>query len=154
MKEKILRLDSPEAVPVFLKFRQFNKYILRTNFWMHTKCGFAFRFSGAFLPASDFPVLPYSVFFQVASKSVGFHVRFAEVARGGVRVVQSVGTVAYERNKKSLLDEVFKLAYTQQFKNKDISEGGSKGIILLDKATTLLEAQQRTPTAFKAYVDK
>lgn len=154
LKAKILRLDSSEAVPVFLKFRQFNKHILRTNFWMPTKCGFSFRFSGEFLPASDFPVLPYSVFFQVASKSVGFHVRFADVARGGVRVVQSVGTVAYERNRKSVLDEVFKLAFTQQFKNKDISEGGSKGIILLNKALTLKEAQLLTPMAFKAYVDK
>ncbi|KAL8428502.1 hypothetical protein ACSSS7_007197 [Eimeria intestinalis] len=153
LKEKILRLDSSEAVPVFLKFRQFNQHILRTNFWMHLKCGFAFRFSGTFLPASDYPVLPYSVFFQIASKSVGFHVRFADVARGGVRVVQSVGTVAYERNKKTVLDEVFKLAFTQQFKNKDISEGGSKGIILLNKARTLHEAQQLTPMAFKAYVD-
>ncbi|KAL8432302.1 hypothetical protein Efla_000886 [Eimeria flavescens] len=153
LKEKILRLDSSEAVPVFLKFRQFNKHVLRTNFWMHTKCGFAFRFSGEFLPASDYPVLPYSVFFQIASKSVGFHVRFADVARGGVRVVQSVGTVAYERNKKTVLDEVFKLAFTQQFKNKDISEGGSKGIILLNKAHNLKEAQQLTPMAFKAYVD-
>ncbi|XP_026193662.1 glutamate dehydrogenase 2 [Cyclospora cayetanensis] len=153
LKEKILRLDSSEAVPVFLKFRLFNQHILRTNFWMNSKCGFAFRFSGAFLPASDFPVLPYSVFFQVASKSVGFHVRFADVARGGVRVVQSVGTVAYERNKRTVLDEVFKLAFTQQFKNKDISEGGSKGIILLNKAKTLPEAQLLTPMAFKAYVD-
>ncbi|KAL8271215.1 hypothetical protein Esti_004876 [Eimeria stiedai] len=153
LKEKILRLDSSEAVPVFLKFRQFNKHILRTNFFMHLKCGFAFRLSGTFLPASDYPVLPYSVFFQIASKSVGFHVRFADVARGGVRVVQSVGTVAYERNKKTVLDEVFKLAFTQQFKNKDISEGGSKGIILLNKARTLHEAQQLTPMAFKAYVD-
>ena len=121
---------------------------------MPFKQGFAFRIRGSTLPSSDFPSTPCPIFFQIGGLAVGLHIRFAEVSRGGVRLVFSVGTAAHETNRRSLLDEAYKLAFTQQFKNKDISEGGSKGIILLNKTQTLAEAKRQAPLAFKAYIDK
>lgn len=154
LRRQILSLDSPEAVPVFLKFLQFNRHILKTNFYIPLKIGLGFRLSPDYLSAADFNPKPYAVYMQISCCAIGFHFRCTDVARGGVRVLQSVGVCAYDRNKRNCVDEVFNLAFTQQFKNKDISEGGSKGIVLLNKASDLSEAQRLTPLGFKAYVDK
>ena len=54
---------------------------------------------------------------------VGFHTRFRDVARGGIRLVMSRDVAAYERNFATLFDECYNLSYTQQNKNKDIPEG-------------------------------
>ena len=54
---------------------------------------------------------------------MGFHTRFRDVARGGIRLVLSRDGAAYERNFATLFDECYNLAYTQQNKNKDIPEG-------------------------------
>lgn len=75
--------------------------------------------------------------FQVGAQFQGFHVRFADVSRGGIRVVQSFSHQAYEHNRQHAFDECYKLAHTQNFKNKDIPEGGSKGVILLEKSESL-----------------
>jgi NAD-specific glutamate dehydrogenase len=56
----------------------------------------------------------------------GFHVRFRDISRGGVRVILS-HEENYERNRSSQFQENYNLAYTQKLKNKDIPESGSKG---------------------------
>jgi glutamate dehydrogenase len=47
-----------------------------------------------------------------------------------------------------MFDESYGLAHTQQFKNKDIPEGGSKGVILLDA-----QHQDKGRLAFEKYID-
>lgn len=47
-----------------------------------------------------------------------------------------------------MFDENYNLANTQQRKNKDIPEGGSKGVILLD-----VHHQDKTRVAFEKYID-
>lgn len=54
----------------------------------------------------------------------------------------------YSINARSLFDENYNLANTQQRKNKDIPEGGSKGVILLD-----VDHQDKTRVAFEKYID-
>ena len=56
---------------------------------------------------------------------MGFHTRFRDVARGGIRLVLSRDKAMYERNFATLFDECYNLAYTQQNKNKDIPEGAN-----------------------------
>lgn len=153
LKREIQRLDSPDAPPILLLFRMFTASILRTNFWKDVKQALTFRMLPTFLPAADYPDRPFAVLFTVGPRFMGFHVRFAAVARGGVRVVQSFTTQSYQRNKETAFDEVYKLANTQNLKNKDIPEGGSKGVILLDRTDTHQEAQKLTQSAFKAYID-
>jgi glutamate dehydrogenase len=51
-------------------------------------------------------------------------------------------------NVRSVFDENYNLANTQQRKNKDIPEGGSKGVILLDA-----EHQDKPTVAFQKYID-
>jgi glutamate dehydrogenase len=75
-------------------------------------------------------------------------VRFRDVARGGIRIIKSRNTEAYSINQRTLFDENYALAATQQRKNKDIPEGGSKGTILLD-----MDQQDKPRVAFEKYVD-
>ncbi|KAF8820818.1 glutamate/leucine/phenylalanine/valine dehydrogenase family protein, partial [Cardiosporidium cionae] len=106
-----------------------------------------------FLPESDFLLLPYAVMLFVALDFVGFHVRFSDVARGGIRVVRSFTKQMYELNRQTAFDEVYKLGSTQHYKNKDLPEGGSKGVILLNKTDTLHAAENLTQAAFMTYTD-
>ena len=61
----------------------------------------------------------------------GFHIRFKDLSRGGLRTVypEQVEQMVQERN--NVFTECYNLAFTQHKKNKDIPEGGSKGIIFL-----------------------
>jgi glutamate dehydrogenase len=62
----------------------------------------------------------------------GFHIRFKDLSRGGLRTVypEHLDQIAHERN--NVFTECYNLALTQHMKNKDIPEGGSKGIIFLN----------------------
>jgi glutamate dehydrogenase len=82
------------------------------------------------------------------SESRGFHLRFRDIARGGIRIVKSRNKEAYSINARSMFDENYGLANTQQRKNKDIPEGGSKGVILLDA-----KQQDKGSVAFEKYID-
>lgn len=88
------------------------------------------------------------MFLVISSEFRGFHLRFKDVARGGIRIVKSRNQEAYNINARSLFDENYNLANTQQRKNKDIPEGGSKGVILLD-----MDHQDKTKVAFEKYID-
>lgn len=126
----------------------FNASILKTNFFISTKVALSFRLQPDFLPASEYPDKPYGMFFIVGSDFRGFHIRFRDISRGGIRIVRSRNLDAYLVNAMNLFDENYNLANTQQRKNKDIPEGGSKGVILLDPT-----AQDRAKACFDKYID-
>lgn len=88
------------------------------------------------------------MFLVIGSEFRGFHLRFRDIARGGIRIVKSRSKEAYNINARSLFDENYNLANTQQRKNKDIPEGGSKGVILLD-----VRHQDKQRGAFEKYID-
>lgn len=133
---------------VFKAFKVFNDSILKTNFFTTTKIGISFRLRGDFLPASEYPQPLYGIFLVVAAEFRAFHLRFKDVARGGIRIVKSRSREAYTLNARSLFDENYQLAATQSRKNKDIPEGGSKGVILLD-----YQHQDKARISFEKYID-
>jgi glutamate dehydrogenase len=94
----------------------FNKHVLKTNFYQPTKVALSFRLKPDFLPQIEYPLTPFGIFFVVGSDFRGFHVRFKDVARGGVRVVRSRGREDYAKNARTLFDEAYALASTQQKK--------------------------------------
>ncbi|MHC4246443.1 MAG: NAD-glutamate dehydrogenase domain-containing protein, partial [Planctomycetota bacterium] len=94
--------------------------------------GFAVRLDPEFLRNDDRPALPYGVFFVHGRGFDGFHVRFQDIARGGLRVVMPRSEAQHGREAERLYDEVYGLAFAQQLKNKDIPEGGAKAAILLE----------------------
>ncbi len=129
-------------------FLTFNKMILKTNFFNTHKICSAYRLDSSFLNKVDFPEKPYGIFFVVGRQFLGFHIRFRDIARGGIRIVRSRNLSEYSRNKDTIFMENYNLALTQQKKNKDIPEGGSKGTILLN-----IDNQDEGDRAFKDYVD-
>jgi len=133
---------------VFESLLTFNKHVLKTNFYQPTKVALSFRLNPAFLPEIEYPIALFGMFLVIGSEFRGFHLRFQDVARGGIRIVKSQNRESFSINCKTLFDENYNLAATQQRKNKDIPEGGSKGTILLDP-----ERQDRAKIAFEKYVD-
>jgi glutamate dehydrogenase len=129
-------------------FRIFNNCVLKTNFFTPTKVAISFRLNPVFLPPSEYPQPLYGMFLVIGSEFRGFHLRFRDIARGGIRIVKSRSQEAYSINARSLFDENYNLANTQQRKNKDIPEGGSKGVVLLDFAH-----QDKARGAFEKYID-
>lgn len=150
--EKILSRECAQNDHHMLVLRAlyvFNKSILKTNFYTSTKVALSFRLDPSFLPQSEYPETPFGMFFVVGSEFRGFHIRFRDIARGGIRIVRSRSNDAYNVNVRNLFDENYNLASTQQRKNKDIPEGGSKGVILLDPGS----AQDRPQANFEKYID-
>jgi glutamate dehydrogenase len=150
IREKVRRtVCNPHEQLVFETVLVFNRHILKTNFYQATKVALSFRLDASFLPTGEYPQRPYGMFLVVGGEFRGFHVRFQDVARGGIRIIRSRNREAYSINQRTLFDETYALAATQERKNKDIPEGGSKGTLLLDAGA----AQERARVAFEKYVD-
>ncbi|KAH8924623.1 NAD-dependent glutamate dehydrogenase [Atractiella rhizophila] len=147
LSTRIQRLTTNKHhIAVLQSFLVFNSAVLKTNFYTPTKVALSFRLDCSFLPTEEYPITPFGLFFVVGSDFRGFHLRFKDVARGGIRIVRSRNTETYSINQRNLFDENYSLASTQALKNKDIPEGGSKGTILPD-----LDATPRL--CFEKYVD-
>ena len=126
----------------------FNKAILKTNFFKPRKSTLAYRLNADFVADSNlFDTVPYGVFLVLSNDFQAFHVRFRNVARGGIRLIPSRDEVAYQNNLDGQFAENYNLADTQNLKNKDIPEFGSKGTILLDR-----HAQTHGIAAFRKYI--
>ena len=130
-------------------FFLFNNVVLKTNFYKRNKTSLAFRLDAEkFLDPIEYTQKPYGIFMILGKEFRGFHVRFRDISRGGIRIVKSRDPENYNKNSDFIFDENYNLAFTQQLKNKDIPEGGSKGAILLN-----LEFQDKGEAAFEKYVD-
>ena len=128
-------------------FLTFNSKLLKTNFWKSDKAALSFSLDASFVEAASYPENPYIIFFVLTEEFQGFHVRFRDVSRGGIRVIKSANKTTFIKNLEGQFSENYDLALTQNRKNKDIPEYGSKGTILLHK-----EAQENVHLAFKKYV--
>lgn len=116
----------------------FIEHTLKTNFYRKNKTSLGFRLDPRylnFLPYDSekkFPILPFGIFYIKGMQFIGFHIRFKDLARGGLRTVtpERLEQVVAERN--NIFMECYNLAFTQQKKNKDIPEGGAKAVILVE----------------------
>ena len=122
---------------------RFVEFTLKTNFYRNNKDALCYRLDPEYLDhvpfdrKSRFPELPYAIFFMKGMHFIGFHIRFKDLSRGGLRTVfpKKLEQMVVERN--YVFSECYNLAYTQQKKNKDIPEGGSKGVIFLEPSGQL-----------------
>lgn len=113
------------------------EYTLKTNAYRLNFTGLSFRLDPKYLDeipfdrSKKFPELPFAIFFIKGMHYFGYHIRFRDLARGGLRTVfpEQKERMIYERN--TIFTECYNLAYTQHLKNKDIPEGGAKGLIFL-----------------------
>lgn len=139
---------SPVDQEILRTLLNFNRYILKTNFYKSDKTALAFRLNPEFLKDCDYSVIPYGLFLVIGAEFRGFHVRFDDVARGGIRLIKSRNKQLWQRNAEGLFDENYNLAYTQTLKNKDIPESGSKGTVFLS-----VDHQDKDESAFRKYID-
>ena len=79
----------------------FNKAVLKTNFYQPTKVAVSFRLNPSFLSKYEYPVGLYGMFLIIGSEFRGFHLRFRDVARGGIRIVKSRSKEAYSMNART-----------------------------------------------------
>lgn len=115
----------------------FISHTLKTNFYRLNYTALSFRLDPKYLNEipfdriKKFPELPYAIFFIKGMAFFGFHIRFKDLARGGLRTIypDQVDQMIEERN--HVFTECYHLAWTQHKKNKDIPEGGAKGLIFL-----------------------
>ncbi len=148
--KKEIALTAPTEIDrdILLSVCSFIQAIRKTNFYVKEKTSIAYMYDPSFLNKVDYPVTPYGIFHIIAAEMRGFHVRFRDIARGGIRIVRSSNLQNYLTNSDFIFDENYNLALTQQHKNKDIPEGGSKGTILLRWGY-----QHCAEEAFKKYID-
>ncbi|QRV92303.1 glutamate dehydrogenase (NAD+) [Ceratobasidium sp. AG-Ba] len=139
-------VPNKQELQVLESFLVFNKHVLKTNFYQPTKVALSFRLKPSFLPEVEYPKQPFGMFFVIGSEFRGFHLRFRDVARGGIRIVRSRNKENYSINQRMLFDENYALAATQTLKNKDIPESGAKGTILPSLGAP-------TELCFQKYVD-
>lgn len=132
------------------------RHTLKTNFFVKDKQAFAFRLDPAYLaelgPAftSDLPsATPFRVTFFFTRYAFGYHIGFSDIARGGWRTVICRSDDDFLTNASTIFRENFVLAHTQHFKNKDIYEGGSKLVMLMD--ASMLEKEERPQETLRLY---
>ncbi len=147
-KDMMRRLPTDTDREIFNAVVTFIKVIQRTNFYKEEKTSISFMYDTGFLNKVDYPETPFGIFHVIGMEFRGYHIRFRDIARGGIRIVRSSDYQNYINNSDFIFDENYNLALTQQKKNKDIPEGGSKGTILIRWGYN-----GKAETAFKKYIN-
>lgn len=122
---------------ILLQGMNFVHHTLKSNFYQKNKTALCFRLDPLYLEYApferkkNFPELPFAIFFMKGMHFLGFHIRFKDLSRGGLRTIfpEKKEKIFTERN--TVFSECYNLAYTQHKKNKDIPEGGAKAVIFL-----------------------
>ena len=116
---------------ILLESINFIDHTLKTNYFLPTKTGLAFRLEPEALNPKYYPLRPFGIFFLVGKDYRFFHLRWKDISRGGLRVVMPRNSSDFDYALAGLFDEVYGLSHAQQLKNKDIPEGGSKAVLVL-----------------------
>jgi len=135
----------------------FIRHTLKTNAFVTEKQALAFRLDPAYLAelgpefTADLPAgSPFRITFFFSRAGFGYHIGFSEIARGGWRTVIARSQDDLVTSANTLFRETFVLAHTQHAKNKDIYEGGSKMVVLLD-ASDLQQASEQAVETIRLY---
>jgi len=131
VREAIRQVGNAVHRRILTYIYRFFRYTMRTNYYLPKKLGLSFRIDPLILAPMPKKQRPFGIYCFHGPYSFAFQVRYRDTARGGVRVVRTWTQEHFELESNRLFDEVTKLASAQQFKNKDIPEGGSKAVILL-----------------------
>lgn len=131
--ERIIRsrfIDDSIGYDIFRFMFKIVTCTLKTNFYCEQKRSFSFRFDNRILDPLVFNQFVYGIFFTNGHYGCGTHMRAADIARGGLRLLR-----ISRSNYESELDGAVLLNYAlgpkaQRIKHKDICESGSKGVVI------------------------
>jgi glutamate dehydrogenase len=88
---------------------KFNTNVRRTNMWRNTKSSIVFEIDPECVSNHRrYLVKPFCVLLLVGSDFRGFHVRFSDIARGGVRLVKSRSEAEWQKNAAELFFENYR----------------------------------------------
>ena len=123
-------LDYPTACDIFDFMFKIITACKKTNFYKSEKRSYAFRFTNEILDPLVFDQYVHGIFYVNGHYASGTHMRAADIARGGLRMIRVTRS-----NYGSELDKVALLNYAlgpkaQRLKHKDICESGSKGVVI------------------------
>jgi len=114
------------------------RFTLKTNFFVKYKKSLSFRLDPLYmeyLPSDvkkDLPDdLPFRITFFYHRYGSGYHFGFSDIARGGFRTIIARTKDDFETAMETIFKEAMVLAHTQQLKNKDIYQGGSKLAVVM-----------------------
>jgi glutamate dehydrogenase len=107
-------------------------HTLKTNVYMQDRYALSLRLDPIIMGEEYQPNLPYGVLFVHGRRFNGYHVRFRDISRGGLRLIAPANSEQLALESARQYDECYGLAFAQQLKNKDIPEGGSKAVCLID----------------------
>ena len=127
----IHEIDNADDRRILLTMFQAVVTTLKTNLYLSHRSALSLCCDPEWLMTEDRPQKPLGVFFVHGQQFDGFYVRFRDGARGCIRVVCPRSVEHYALESERLYDEAYNLAYAQQLKNQDISEGGAKGVLLV-----------------------
>jgi glutamate dehydrogenase len=110
MKELISKVRDPEDREILRTMQLFNDSMIATNLWGSNKSAVSYRLDPSkFLGQHRVPEIPYAVYMVLGYDFTGFHVRFRDISRGGVRVILS-NAENYVKNRQTQFQENFNLA--------------------------------------------
>jgi glutamate dehydrogenase len=133
------------------------RYTQKTNFYRNNKSALSLRLDPEILNelpfdrAQKFPEIPFALFFIKGQSFFGFHLRFKDLSRGGIRTILPYRLEQALWERLNIFSECYNLAYTQQKKNKDIPEGGAKGVIFVEPFEELQIEQAIYKNELQAY---
>ena len=136
---------------IFRCATSFIRHCLKTNFFVSEKHALAFRLDPLYLEElephfiADLPTdRPFRITYFSGRRGAGYHIGFSDIARGGWRTLITQSRDDYITSASTMFKENYVLAHTQHLKNKDIYEGGSKlvAILNIDPRSTPEQRQQ------------
>jgi glutamate dehydrogenase len=154
IRHLISTISTMPPMRTFDKMLEIVLNINRTNYFLENRYGVSFRLNPAVLTTEEQRLksgIPHCAFYVHGKRFNGFHVRWQDIARGGVRLVvrddiESRLSTHYEEN--------FDLSFAQHLKNKDIPEGGSKGVVYVNTDGIREESKKyAVRKSLKGYVD-
>lgn len=122
------------ATELLLKMLDIVACTLKTNVYMPNRYALGLRLDPKIMkgPSDHDKELPYGILFVHGRRFNAYHVRFRDISRGGMRLVTPRTPELLALESARHYDECYGLAFAQQLKNKDIPEGGSKAVCLIN----------------------
>lgn len=125
-------LEDTITIGLLSKMMDILSHTLKTNIYMENRYALGLRLDPKVMGESPNKELPYGILFIHGRRFNGYHVRFRDISRGGLRLVTPANPELLALESARHYDECYGLAFAQQLKNKDIPEGGSKAVCLID----------------------
>lgn len=119
---------------LLLKMSEIMEKTYKTNIYMKDRYALSMRLDPSIMGvgSKDDSTLPFGVLFIHGRRFNAYHTRFRDISRGGLRLVAPASPEQLALESARQYDECYGLAFAQQLKNKDIPEGGSKAVCLID----------------------